>query len=113
LIEGAWGRGFVHIKLLGDLPVGSWVVAESRAAAGYLSKYVGKAFDSGRMAGLHRYEVAQGFRPEVVPVWGRSEWEAIGRASELMGGESPETVWRSSEADGWLGPPAVWLQWAG
>ncbi len=23
VIEQAWGRGFVHIKLLGDLPVGS------------------------------------------------------------------------------------------
>ena len=113
LIEEAWGRGFVHIKLLGDLPVGSGVVAEARAAAGYLSKYVGKTFDTGRMAGLHRYEVAQGFQPEAVPVWGGSEWEAIGRASELMGGEAPETIWRSSEAEGWSGPPALWLQWRG
>ena len=113
LIEEAWGRGFVHIKLLGDLPVGSAAMAESRAAAGYLSKYVGKAFDAGRMGGLHRYEVAQGFQPEVVAVWGRSEWEAIGRASELMGGQAPETIWRSAETEGWSGPPAVWLQWAG
>ena len=113
LIEEAWGRGFVHIKVIGDLPVGSGVVAESRSAAGYLSKYVGKAFDSRRMAGLHRYEVAQGFQPEIVYVVGRSEWEAVGRASELMGGEAPETMWRSAEAEGWAGPPAVWMQWPG
>ena len=113
LLEEAWGRGFVHIKLLGDLPVGSGVVAESRVAAGYLSKYVGKGFDSGRLAGLHRYEVAQGFQPEVVHVWGGSEWEAIGRASELVGGEAPETIWRSSDSESWSGPPALWLQWAG
>jgi len=33
-ILSAWGRGFVHIKLLGDLPVGSGPVAEARKAAG-------------------------------------------------------------------------------
>ena len=42
-IAEAWGRGFVHIKLLGDLPVGSGAVEEARRAAGYLSKYVSKA----------------------------------------------------------------------
>ena len=31
-IESAWGRGFVHIKLLGDLPVGSGRIAEARKA---------------------------------------------------------------------------------
>lgn len=111
LIEEAWGRGFVHIKLLGDLPVGSGSLAESRLAAGYLSKYLGKQFDGDRPPGLHRYEVAEGFQPEVVPVFGRTEGEVLGRASELMGGLAPETVWRSGEA--WEGPPAVWAQWRG
>ena len=36
LIESAWGHGFVHIKLLGDLPVGSGSLSEARIAAGYL-----------------------------------------------------------------------------
>lgn len=36
LIERAWGRGFVHIKLLGDLPVGSTTLDEARQAARYL-----------------------------------------------------------------------------
>ncbi len=64
LIRSAWGRGFVHVKLLGDLPVGSTKVDEARQAARYLSKYVGKAFDERRVPGLHRYDVAQGFQPE-------------------------------------------------
>ena len=55
LIDQAWGHGFVHIKLLGDLPVGTGAVGQARKAAGYLSKYVGKAFaEDGRIPGLHR-----------------------------------------------------------
>ena len=68
MIERAWGHGFVHIKLLGGLPVGSGSFAESRKAAGYLSKYVAKSFDDDaegvqRPKGLHRFDVAQGFKP--------------------------------------------------
>jgi hypothetical protein len=33
-IDSAWGRGFVHIKLLSDLAVGSGALEESRKAAG-------------------------------------------------------------------------------
>jgi hypothetical protein len=59
LIREAWGRGIVHIQLIGDLPVGSGVLAEARKAAGYLCKYIGKGLDDERRrAGLHRYEVA-------------------------------------------------------
>ena len=63
LIKQAWGRGFVSIKLLGDLPVGSGSFAEARLAAGYLSKYVAKSFDDDadgvlRPKGLHRFDAA-------------------------------------------------------
>lgn len=112
LIEEAWGHGFVHIKLLGDLPVGSGVVAEARRAAGYLAKYVGKGFDAQRLAGLHRYEVAEGFQPTVTPVWGASRAEVIRAASVLMRAQ-PERVWSSDSALEWQGPPAVWVQWPG
>jgi hypothetical protein len=62
LIERSWGNGFVHIKLLDGLPVGSGVLAEARLAARYLARYVGRDLeDERRLAGLHRYEVAQGF----------------------------------------------------
>lgn len=113
LIDDAWGRGFVHIKLLGDLPVGSGPLAEARKAAGYLSKYVGKSFEDGqRVPGMHRYEVAQGYQPATQAVYGRTAEEAIGRASEVMGAP-PVVRWSSGEVEGWQGPPAVWVQWAG
>ena len=112
LIEQAWPHGFVHIKLLGDLPTGSGAVAEARLAARYLSKYVGKDFNAQRSRGLHRYEVGQGFVPKITPVWGRSRSEAIGIACALMRAE-PEVIWFSDEKDDWRGPPALWLQWRG
>ncbi len=54
VIGEAWGSGIVHIKLLGDLPVGSGSLEEARLAARYLGKYAGKALDGDRPAGLHR-----------------------------------------------------------
>jgi len=108
LIEGAWGRGFVHIKLIQGASVGSGVRGEARIAAGYVSKYLGK--DLGGAGGLNRYDVAQGFQPRHEPVTGRTETEVVAEASERMGGP-PSYVWRSVTQEGWKGPPAVWLQW--
>ncbi len=111
LIRDTWGLGHVHIKLLGDLPVGSGTLGEARLSAGYLCKYVGKGLDDERrQAGLHRYEVAQGFQPEKITVYGRSADEAIGRAADYMG-RAPEVVWHSRESEGWCGPPACWAAW--
>lgn len=112
LIESAWGRGFVHIKLLGDLPVGSGALGEARKAAGYLSKYVGKSFEEKRVPGLHRYEVAEGFQPSVHRIHGRTAGEVIAVASDQMG-RPPITVWSSEDQPVWKGPPAVWASWAG
>ena len=85
LIREAWGHGLVHIKLIGDLPVGSGTLAEARRAAGYLCKYIGKGLDDERRrVGLHRYEVAQGFQPERIYVYGETDEDAIARASEYM-----------------------------
>lgn len=113
LIERSWGRGFVHIKLLGDLPVGSGVLSEARAAAGYLSKYVAKTFadeSAKRLLGQHRYDVAEGFRPVKVALRGRSADDVLAQASETFG-QAPTVRWFSDEAEGWAGPPAVWAQW--
>ena len=111
-IEAAWGRGFVHIKLLGDLPVGSGTLGEARLAARYLAKYVGKDLASGgQPSGLHRYEVAQGFQPRTVPITGTSADEVIGWAETYMGAP-PDKVWRSRDEEQWDGPPAVWASWA-
>jgi hypothetical protein len=111
LIERAWGHGFVHIKLLGQLPSGSTPRDEARMAARYLSKYVRKSFDSRRIPGLHRYEVAQGFQPVSVRVHGRTFDQVVEQAAEVMGGD-PATVWTSEESPGWEGPPSVWVQWS-
>jgi len=114
LIESAWGRGWVHIKLLGDLPVGSGTLGEARAAAGYLSKYVAKTFTdpTTRVMGLHRYDVAQGFQPEVLRLRGRSANAVIGQASAWFG-VAPQYRWSSADVAHWAGPPAIWAQWAG
>jgi hypothetical protein len=111
LIERSWGRGYVSIKLLGDLPIGTNRAGEARKAAGYLAKYVSKTFDSEETRGLHRYEVAQGFQPRAVAVVGRTDLEILERASAYMGGE-PNVRWYSNENPDWHGPPAIWFQWA-
>jgi hypothetical protein len=110
LIRDAWGLGIVHIKLLGDLPVGSGTLGEARLAARYLGKYAGKAVDAERPAGLHRYEVAQGFKPVPVHLKGGSVEAVLEQASGVMGAV-PAHVWHSSRAEGWQGPPSCWAAW--
>ena len=119
LINAAWGwktvpgRGFTHIKLIGDLPVGSGVVGEARRAAGYISKYVGKDFQAARFPkGWHRYEVAQGFKPKEQRFYGHTESEVLAKASAFMGSR-PDLYWSSRQHTDWDRPAAVWVQWAG
>lgn len=112
LIRQAWGRGFVHIKLIGDLPVGSSKRDEARVAARYLAKYVGKAVDEQRVPGLHRYERAQGFTPPTVRLTGgRSADDVMDQAVALMGGHQPTVRWSSADVLDWQAPPALWAQW--
>lgn len=110
LIERAWGRGFVHIKRLTDLPVGSTRWDEARKAAGYLAKYVSKSFDTD-LGGLHRYDVAQGFKPTVERFRGVSVEDVLDQAVNVMRAR-PALRWSSSEQEGWQAPPAVWFSWA-
>lgn len=112
MIRDAWGHGFVGIKRLSDLPVGSGSLAEARLAARYLGKYVGKSFADQRVPGRHRYDVAQGFTPQRVQVWGRSPAEVVATSSDLLGRAGPERFWSSSTDEGWQGPPAIWAQWS-
>jgi hypothetical protein len=111
-IEAAWrGRGFVHIKLLGDLPARSSGTAEARVAAKYASKYVAKDVES--LGGLHRYEVAQGFQPERFPLGAKSDDEARDLlVRDWFSGEEPEVSWRSADKAEHIGPPMLWYQWA-
>jgi hypothetical protein len=112
LIEQAWGRGFVNIKLLGNLPVGSSTWHEARKAAGYLSKYVTKTFDPAMATqpGLHRYDVAQGFQPTSRRLTGHTSGEVLAQACELMA-RRPAHQWTSDQSEGWRGPPAMWFAW--
>lgn len=112
LIEATWPHGFVHIRLIGDLPVGAGTLDEARKAAGYLSKYVAKSFeDSNRIDGLHRYDLAQGFAPKVERITGTSPDAVIAAASERVG-HQPALRWSSRDVLDWQGGPAIWAQWA-
>jgi hypothetical protein len=110
-IHAAWGHGFVHIKLLGDLPVGSGAIEEARLAARYLSKYVGKDLGAGAEAGLHRYDVGQGFQPRVRRLRGRTLGDVLDQAAAVMGGP-PVEVWDSADDPSWDRAHAVWARWA-
>jgi hypothetical protein len=109
-IEAAWGRGFVHIKLLGELPMGGGSLDEARAAARYLAKYVVKGIEASHDFGRHRFDVAQGFGPKVTRLAGRSMAELISAASDRMGGP-PSVLWRSRDEREWFGPPSFWVAW--
>jgi hypothetical protein len=112
LIRDVWGRGITHIKLIGDLPVGSGALEEARRAGAYLAKYVSKNIADERISKLHRYEVAQGFQPLKVPLAAESDQAVIAQACERMGSR-PVRWWRSSEEEGWRAAPAYWCAWAG
>ncbi|MGB3763762.1 MAG: hypothetical protein WA966_11105 [Ornithinimicrobium sp.] len=111
VIAQAWGHGFVHIKLLSDVPVGTGSLGEARRAAGYLSKYVAKSFADEQIPSRHRYDVAQGFQPERTRLWGVSVDDVIGQASRWFGGLEPTLRWSSNDVEDWQGPPALWVQW--
>jgi hypothetical protein len=110
-IEGAWRHGFVHIKLLGNLPVGSGALSEARSAARYLSKYVAKDLPAAqrRDFGAHRYDVAQGFQPERVRLTGDSVADVLAQASGVAEAAITERWWSGADP-GWSGPPAIWAQ---
>lgn len=110
VLTRAWPHGFVHIKLIGDLPVGSGAWEEARRCGRYLGKYASKAIDERRPAGLHRYEVAQGFQPRAIKCDGRTVDQVIQQATQLMG-RPPARVWKSTEQEGWDGPPCCSLSW--
>lgn len=111
LIEGVWGRGRTHIKMIGDLPVGSGALEEARIAARYLAPYIAKNVADERVPRLHRYEVAQGFQPERMPLKGISEEDVLAQACEIMGGQ-PSASWNSSQVEGWKAPPSYWHAWS-
>ena len=110
-IKEAWGHGFVHIKLLSGLPVGSGALEESRLAANYLGKYVSKSFlDENRLFGRHRYDLAQGFSPKKLTLNAKSKSEIIQLAVDKMKAE-PKYSWFSDMEEVWPASPAFWIAW--
>ena len=111
LIESVWPHGFVHIKLLGDLPHGTIERDQARVAAGYLAKYAGKGFSDDRNPSrLHRYDIAQGFRPKPTKLFAPTLSEVLSIAVDHTG--SPDDYfWYSNDQRDWGKPPAVYLSW--
>jgi hypothetical protein len=108
LIDEAWGHGFVEIRRLNaDLQYAS-SLARARVATAYLGKYVAKSFE--RSAGLHRYEVAQGFQPRRLRFFAETMELALQFCVELRHGAVPQFS-LSDDWEGWQGPPVVWMQW--
>lgn len=109
LIEEAWPHGFVHIKLLGNLPYSATSLEQARVAARYLAKYVAKSLD-GQAPRLHRYEVAQGFAPRRETVRGVTADEGHAWATDTMG-RKPDYVTQWREWREYHGPPMVLMSW--
>jgi len=111
LIERTWRRGFVHIKLLGDdIEQVAGALGAARIAARYLAKYVGKDFGQDDASGLHRYEVARGFQPRVVPIQAGTPLAVLRMACEVMG-SAPQHIWRGTAGGHPAAPPALWAVW--
>lgn len=86
LIRSVWTHGTnISIKRITGMRHGASEFEGARIAAGYLSKYLAKTFDSPELGGLHRYEVAQGFQPKSIEFIGCHEGQALDAASEFMG----------------------------
>jgi hypothetical protein len=110
LIEEAWPHGFVHIKLIGNLPAGSGELGEARTAARYVAGYLAK--DWAAPKGRKRYYRALGFAPRIERLTGRSADDVLDQASELMG-QRPDYLWESRDDPEWKLPPSLWASWPG
>ena len=95
--ESVWGRGMVH--------PGKGVRGDGLVAAGYASKYVGKALESA--AGRHSYEVGEGFAPVVVEGEGESVEDVVMMLGAYL--DSELRVLALHDLDDYLGPPAWWV----
>lgn len=114
-LAAVWGKGFVDIRALGEVPRSHEAMRDmAKAAALYLAKYVEKTFaDGASSAGRHRYEVGQGFQPVAVEVPPqRAELAARNDCIVVMGGEAPAFEWSSdSLGEAWKAPPIRVIFW--
>jgi hypothetical protein len=105
-VRTAWGRG--HVWVSARPRDGLKRVETARRVARYIAKYLVK--DHGALDGLHRYDVAQGFRPrERVFVANTAEAALLAAIREM--GVGPARHWTSRDSSDWAGPPAIWAGW--
>lgn len=109
-----WGHGFVQFsdenRRIRRVPGQR---ARSRAAAGYLSKYVAKAVGSGIDRHRHAYEVAEGFAPEKISRECSNFADGWRELVRDHGGELPSLEWSSDQVEDWSGPPCWFFMWDG
>lgn len=118
-----WGHGFVWVTDFASSPRGpkgeplglcrtpreGW-----RRAAQYGCKYSQKDWSPDHVGRLnHRYELAQGFKPEVQKLMVQTRDQAETMVAELcaQAGPSRVTRWDSSEVPDWDRPPARIWKW--
>jgi hypothetical protein len=106
-LERAWGRGFVWIHKFKAARGGSGRDA-AREAARYVAKYAGKEVE-GMASGQHAYEVAQGFQPHVIRLYGSSSIDVFAQAED---GATPAYIWQSIGEPDHTGPPVAFASWA-
>ena len=111
IIEDAWPHGYVNIKILGDVPYSAETIVGARVAARYLAKYVAKDVKHpDKIAGLHRYEIAQGFKPIPIKLFAPTMSQVLSLAQGIM--KRPQSYyWSSNDQGGWSLPPAVYISW--
>lgn len=106
-LERAWGRGFVWITKF-KAPKGGSGRDAARAAARYVAKYAGKDVE-GMPGAVHRYEVAQGFQPNVVRLYGLRLADVMRETGEQ---NPPRYVWQSIGEPDHRGPPVAFASWS-
>lgn len=107
VLRKAWSYGFVEAR---RIEVRGGLREQCRVAASYLSKYLSKESERGGF-GRHRYEVTQGFQPELVRRSTQSLYASVEAAREVMGGGELVTVAASEDWEDWRGPPVRVATW--
>jgi len=63
-----------------------------------------------KIAGLHRYDIAQGFKPVPTKLFAPTLSEVMSQAHAIMKREQ-SYYWSSNDEGGWSLPPAVYASW--
>lgn len=109
VLERLWGHGLVKYDDRRKKVVGAR--NQARALAGYLCKYIGKAWDH-VPPGSHRYEVAQGFAVRKLRRRVRTFHDAARRVRTVYVGVGDQVEEWSLEDDAeWRGPPCRGWTW--